>query len=217
MSHRISLCLWVAFVLFSLAAGFTMPFSCKPPCKGTYTTKPGLNRHQNSCIVFRTSQALKIEQRRLGVAQSKTHVQGAAKVNTLYFRKGRIAAGSRAEPVSLLFYCSKIIRINTNSSQRTLPKDIGSQSGSGLNTIPQTSIPTPPSDIIPALVTYSQTGRPKRNAKIPRRFTDVLPTAPTPIAVIADSPQRIRRVILHVRDFFRSTPNAFGILREYLH
>lgn len=49
------------------------------------------------------------------------------------------------------------------------------------------------------------------------RFEDVLPTGPTPIPVVPVQPRRILRVILHVRDFFQSPPNAFGIFREYLH
>lgn len=55
----------------------------------------------------------------------------------------------------------------------------------------------------------------KRHRKRVKAVRDILPTGPTPISILPQP--RIRHVILHVRDFFRSPPNAFGIIREYLH
>jgi hypothetical protein len=78
----------------------------------------------------------------------------------------------------------------------------------------QGPISTPP---LPPVAAYSQAGRLQTNAKVPRKFRDVLPVGPTPIPAMPIEPRRILRVILHVRDFFRSTPNAFGVFREYLH
>lgn len=89
-------------------------------------------------------------------------------------------------------------------------------------TPPQSSVATStlPSDDVPSLVIYSQSsGKHKRKPRIPKRFQDDLPGAsgPTPVVIAADPSRRSLRVILHVQDFFRSTPDVFGILREYLH
>jgi hypothetical protein len=64
----------------------------------------------------------------------------------------------------------------------------------------------------PQLLT--QAGRPKRNYRRPARVQDVIPEAPAATSLI---PKAVRRVILHVRDSFRTGLSQFGILREYLH
>jgi hypothetical protein len=46
-----------------------------------------------------------------------------------------------------------------------------------------------------------------RNYRLPRRFHDLPP------AIL----EAARRIILHVRDSFRTAVNKFGILQEYLH
>jgi hypothetical protein len=73
--------------------------------------------------------------------------------------------------------------------------------------IPEPRAPSPPR--------FPASGRPMRRERKPRRFRDELPVPPTAIPPIL-SPLT-RRVILHVRDFFWSDVNQFGILREYLH
>jgi hypothetical protein len=52
----------------------------------------------------------------------------------------------------------------------------------------------------------------------PKRCRDVLPARP-PVAIecIPSTPNPIRRVTLHVRDFMRTVANAFSLLREYHH
>lgn len=59
----------------------------------------------------------------------------------------------------------------------------------------------------PSPTLLTQAGRPMRNYRLPRRFHD------SPPAIL----EAARRVILHVRDSFRTAVNKFGILREYLH
>lgn len=78
----------------------------------------------------------------------------------------------------------------------------------------QNIVPSP--SLLPS-VTFSRAGRRQTNSKIPLRFGDTLPAGPTPISIVPAQPRCILRVILHVRDFFRSPPNVFGIIREYLH
>lgn len=72
-----------------------MSFSCIHPCKGNFLTRPGLSRHQNSCLIFRTAQALKIENRRL--------IQNKAPISTLKARKIRITF--RGSEISVSSLC----------------------------------------------------------------------------------------------------------------
>ncbi len=74
--------------------------------------------------------------------------------------------------------------------------------------------PPPPSP--PTTPGLTQTGRPRRNYRLPRRFDDFLPES----AAILNSPppmthSRIKRVILIVRDHFVTVANTFGIWRDY--
>lgn len=39
-------------------------FTCGEPCKSAFDTRKGLHRHENSCVIFTTVQALKLERRR---------------------------------------------------------------------------------------------------------------------------------------------------------
>ena len=52
----------------------------------------------------------------------------------------------------------------------------------------------------------------------PKRCRDVLPARPPVVTeCILSTPNPIRRVTLHVRDFMRTVANAFSLLREYHH
>lgn len=79
-----------------------MTFPCVNPCKGDFTTRPGLNCHQNKCPIFRTSQALKIEHRKM--MQSKPH-RSLSKgsdglITKLEARKARIGHLGTESPAS---------------------------------------------------------------------------------------------------------------------
>jgi hypothetical protein len=66
---------------------------------------------------------------------------------------------------------------------------------------------------------FTNSGRPRRNYRMPERYVDVLPEGPVPVPptpVPAQAPI-IRRVILHVRDILRTGLNRFGVFREYPH
>lgn len=71
------------------------------------------------------------------------------------------------------------------------------------------STPPPP--------TFRPSGRVDRKSRKPRRFIDVPPVVPRAILPLPPPPNVVKKVILHVQDFFRSEVNHFGILREYLH
>lgn len=101
-----------ALILFSLVE---MSFSCTPPCKGAFAAKQGLVRHQYGCPIYRTSQALKIEQRR-ATSQNRVHKPRSAGIIKLPGRKVRIASGS-SEPklVSTFFSHFKVtMRLRNN-------------------------------------------------------------------------------------------------------
>jgi hypothetical protein len=74
--------------------------------------------------------------------------------------------------------------------------------------------PPPPS---PPPLPLTQAGRPMRNYRRPQRFDDTPPEPPANVEIAPPIPNVARRVILHVRDSFRTAANQFGILREYLH
>ena len=64
----------------------------------------------------------------------------------------------------------------------------------------------------------SRAGRLLTHSRVPRKFRDMPPEAPVYVnPTPAHIPNLIRRVILHVRDSFRTGVNQFGVLRDYLH
>lgn len=72
------------------------------------------------------------------------------------------------------------------------------------------------SDVLPKR--RSRAGRLLTSSRVPRKFRDTPPQAPVHVMPAPPPiPNLIRRVILHVRDSFRTGVNQFGVLREYLH
>lgn len=72
--------------------------------------------------------------------------------------------------------------------------------------------PSPPS--LPPTLTAS--GRPYRQHRLPKRFTDNLPVALAPVPTSYESqPGPARRVLLIVRDRLVTTANSFGVWRDY--
>lgn len=75
----VSLCV----VVLLSAAPASMPFTCLAACNKEFSKRAGLNRHQNDCVVYKTSLRLKIERRR--VVSQKEKMAGS-----LDERKARI-------------------------------------------------------------------------------------------------------------------------------
>ena len=79
----------------------------------------------------------------------------------------------------------------------------------------------PPPPPFPPMLTAS--GRPYRQRRLPRRFTDNLPEALAPVPMPYESqpeagvaePGPVRRVLLIVRDRLVTTANSFGVWRDY--
>ncbi|KAJ7140771.1 hypothetical protein C8R44DRAFT_726491 [Mycena epipterygia] len=83
---------------------------------------------------------------------------------------------------------------------------------------------TPPLDVLVPLPTLppalTRVGRPSQRYRLPKRFRDILPEAPAPVAIEPPPPEpepAIRRVILHVRDSMDTALNRFRIFRHYPH
>jgi Plavaka transposase len=108
-----------------------------------------------------------------------------------------------------------------------LPVLTPSESGTtNSNTLPLTpTSPEPDFDMIdledlssrapPDVPHFTQSGRPRREYRLPQRFRDNLPEpTPAPILELQESNLR-RRVLLIVRDRFITASNSFGIWRDY--
>ena len=98
--------IFLPVILFVLLA---MVYPCTHPCKFFSHVRGGLTRHQTQCPIFRTAQALRIEQRRAHKAGPEEQP-----VSNLEDRKERIEARSSAVRFSVSF-----IVHNNNSSNRS--------------------------------------------------------------------------------------------------
>jgi Plavaka transposase len=81
------------------------------------------------------------------------------------------------------------------------------------------STPPPPSSFLqPPLPQFTQTGRPKRNYRLPARYEDVNPEPLRPLEEEEEHPTAaLPRLRLIVRNRLRTATNSFGLLREYLY
>lgn len=197
---------------FSFAAWFfiaLMSFACVLPCPSSFSTRGGLSRHQNNCLSFQTLLALRVEQRR---------------VTSVKIRKARATLRSQ----------SQTLQPSTNSQSSQPPPSTESQpSPSTLNLEPtpqtdsESQLPESGSGMSAPLVVENllesapgivgdphQSSTTSGSVRLPRQFQDDVPDQPTPIP-LETRPPAIRRVILHVRERFRSVVNQFYVLREY--
>jgi hypothetical protein len=80
--------------------------------------------------------------------------------------------------------------------------------------MPSTPLSPPPS--------FTRSGRPRREYRLPKRFRDNIPEPPAPVPPASPNPDPnphpvgpVRRVILIVRDRLTTVTNSFGIWRDY--
>jgi hypothetical protein len=187
-----------------------MNFTCVLPCNGAFSSRAGLTCHQNTCSAFQTSQELKLENRRVTAARSKLNRDKTRTSAAPYSKKpdrdsNAELSGSNVNPnLQTLDQHIRPANVSINTHSSVLP-------GRPSESYPPLSDPMPPPQ---PPVTPSGFG-----GRQPRRFDDRLPDQPAPIPVDPHlpAPPIIRRVILHVRDFFRSAMNRFHVLREYHH
>lgn len=105
-------------------------------------------------------------------------------------------------------------------SQPLLDLKVTAEVGLGTNdTLPLPSAATSsasqscPSVIEPATMATPCEAQPSAPTRLPRTFVDELPSTLAPAQCI---PHTVRRVILHVKEYFRTGINELGILREYV-
>jgi hypothetical protein len=58
--RKILLCVILAVAIFLAMA----PHACSYPCKFSSEARPGLTRHQQQCVIHKTTQVLRMEQRK---------------------------------------------------------------------------------------------------------------------------------------------------------
>jgi len=77
--------------------------------------------------------------------------------------------------------------------------------------------PGTPIDVLPQSrpSPLTQSGRPRREYRLPKRFRDDIPEPPAPVPATPPNPDPVRRVILIVRDRLTTVINSFGIWRDY--
>ena len=97
--------------------------------------------------------------------------------------------------------CNSPIRVSTAPALPDLP-DL--PLGTPID-VPQQS--PPPS--------FTQSGRPRREYRLPKRFRDNIPEPPAPVPATPPNPDPVRRVILIVRDRLTTVINSFGVWRDY--
>ena len=81
------------------------------------------------------------------------------------------------------------------------------------NLPPDTTIDVPPQSPPPS--GFTQSGRPRREYRLPKRFRDNIPEPPAPVSATPPNLDPVRRVILIVRDRLTTVTNSFGIWRDY--
>lgn len=213
-------------VLSSLASAFcvwitiNMNYTCVLPCKSSFSNRAWLSRHQKACTIYSTSQELKLEQRRAAAVVAQTMIQDSESEPRPHVRASSQARSSRPKISHSHLSNSK------SQGQHTGNQPQAPGPGPSPQFLPHVSESHPPTAASP-LIPEGQDSLPNSKAtttgrvsRQPRRFEDELPAHPIPIpietaAIVARN--ITRRVILHVRDFFRSATNMFHILREYHH
>jgi len=91
-----------------------MPFDCINPCKSSFSVRAGLSRHQNDCVIHRTSQALKQEQRRVRQALLSSSKISRPAGKNLERRKSRIdIMNSHVSGTSILSVFDRLIASST--------------------------------------------------------------------------------------------------------
>lgn len=217
-------------------------FTCKQ-CPDHYTTdsSQGLSLHQNKCPAYiRRTQDIFTARKTLGSRklnrrstlkawklhpQDADHVGAADVQNTVRRRASRLC--SSHDGIKLTIYqqvptpSTSNVRVcgtfDSNSDvpgnySDELPNEIANATADFVHSEPPMSF-APPSPTPPAL---TQSGRPQRNYRVPRRYVDLLPEA-VPILHEEEPLQVLPRVRLYVRDKLQTAPNVFGVWREYLY
>jgi hypothetical protein len=199
---------------FSAILVIWMALACVSPCTHTSLSKAGLTRHQNGCSAFRTSQELKLEQRRLTAVRTKQQKARIPPPCSKEPSHSKSNKGLEHDPSGSNVYRDPQVTFD----QCAEPSDVSMHANTPLEApmllSPPLPPPSPPLPLPPPPPRSQVTTPAVGNVRQPCRFDDEPPDCPAPIP---PPPRVIRRVILHVRDSFRSAMNRFHVLREYHH
>jgi len=111
------------------------------------------------------------------------------------------------------------------SSEWTMDVDVPPSPSIALLPMPDHDVPLAPSESSPppSAVQLTQSGRPRRQYRLPKKFRDNLPGPEGPLPTIEAGPYEpgiaahtgVRRVLLIVRDHLVTALNSFGLWRDY--
>ena len=197
------------FYIFTFIAVFltlsctSMP-SCVKDCNRKFANNAALSRHHKTCPVLKVIRHHSQEIRRdKGIGKS---IQDTTMLPT---RKQRLMVCD----CSSFKVVSYILQANSSSKGRPVSLSPAAMDVDSEVEPPEESLDTPSTP--PPLQT--QSGRPRRNYQMPKRFRDNLPEPPAPILESSNpNPESsIRRVILIIRDRLVTILNSFGIWRDY--
>ncbi|KAF5382541.1 hypothetical protein D9615_002821 [Tricholomella constricta] len=161
-------------------------------CEFLTANLSGLTNHRKTCLLWRNLQDQQSLRRR-----ERAAAQSMKKALKMKERRSKGASVEITVDVSM----GEPSNMYTRSVSPPLPP-------------PASPLPPPPPP-----PTLTQSGRPRRNYTLPKRFQDVLPALPDPPLVNEPelSQPSLPRVRLIVRDRFISALNIFGLWRDYPH
>ena len=107
---------------------------------------------------------------------------------------------------------STMAHLSTTSAEWTMDVDNG-PGPPNVSALPNLVLDVPEIVNAPPPPLLTQSGRPRREYHLPKRFRDNLPEPPAPAPNLNTNP--VRRVILIVRDRLVTAMNSFGIWRDY--
>ncbi|KAJ7115737.1 hypothetical protein C8R44DRAFT_880156 [Mycena epipterygia] len=197
-------------------------FCGAPSCKNAVGSPAALTGHQKNCDAYRKFMAATMTRNTVTPGPSsgamlpslaaRQHRVPPKKSSNLKDRKERLA---NADQSPFAGPSSTAADIDMHSPDLGPPEDFPMDFS-----VPMPSpepLPTPPRAPTPQPVT--QTGRAKRNARMPARYRDILPEVLAPVEIATPPADKtvIQHVRLIVRDAFSSAANGFGLWRQYLH
>jgi len=161
-----------------------MVYACSSPCQFSSVGRAGLTKHQGQCAIFRTAQALRIEQRK-----ARRILKGA----NLEKCKERIAVSRhifimRHLPISFVNQQLEEPGIPVGTSDAPGPSHLPRPSDSTLSATDNAETVLPPN--LGSNVTLSRAGRSRyrQDYRRPRRYQDIPPVPSAPIEDPTPSP-----------------------------
>lgn len=205
-----------------------MPY-CVKDCERKFANDAALSRHRKACPVLKCVRQRCQDIRRVGGGS----VQNTT--TTLVTRKQRLQVSNMFDLVRYLQILQAHLHgialqppaINNTAKAAVEVMDLDTddlQSGSsgppdsptifGADIAFEDPGPQDPSSS-PNQPALTQTGRPRRNYRLPKRFQDILPSPAAPPEIPEPPAPPKRTVLLIVRDRLITAANIFGIWRDY--